>query len=514
MSRVVCCGANSRHQAGSGSGSISSLTATDSEASAAAPAVVSDLDLTVVARAVEQKASLDGTWALFLALGLLMIGNGLNGAVVGIRSDSEGFSIVVVGVIMAGYFAGFLLAPSVVVPRIPKVGHIRVFAGLASMASSAVLIHSVWVAPVTWTLMRFVFGFCMAGLYIVIESWLGEMTDTNNRGRTMAIYMIVSMGGLGIGQYLVAVADPNGFELFVVSSVLVSMSLVPVTLAATMKAPVVSLPDPMPIRELINRVPTGVVGSFMAGASVGILFALGAVYATSVEMSLDRTAFFLVAPTVGAIVMQWPIGRLSDKVGRQRVIFAVAIGAGSLTLVMAVLPAGSLVVAILMVLLGGLMFPLYSLVVSLTLDSTPDGKLVGASGTLVRINGAGALSGPLVAAPLISLLGAQWFFWTMSIAFGVVVAYVAFRITVREALPPERQREFVNFPARAGAMAIGIVVKPVRTATRIATGKHSASKRYLAGDVARHPASIELDQEALLSEIYDAPVTPSPIDGD
>lgn len=453
-----------------------------------------------------------GIGALFAGLGLLMIGNGLNGAVIGIRAGTEGFSVFVTGVVMAGYFAGFLLAPSLVVSRIPKVGHIRVFAGLAATASSAVLIHSVSVTPVTWTLMRFVFGFCMAGLYVVIESWLGEMTDATNRGRTMAIYMIVSMGGLGVGQYLVALADPNGFRLFVVSSVLVSMSLVPITLAATTKAPVVTVPEKMPIRELIALVPTAVVGSFMSGTAIGVLFGLGAVYATRIGLSLERTAFFLVAPTIGGIILQWPIGRLSDRVSRRSVIFAVAIMLGALTSLMAVLPEGDLAIMALMVLLGGLMFPLYSLIVSYALDWTPDGKLIGASGSLIRINGSGALLGPLIAASIMSWLGSQWFFWTMSIAFGVVVVYLVFRISFREALPKERQRDFIPFPARAGALAINIVVKPVRKATRVASGRHITSRRHRASDIARHPATVGMPQESTNPQDPHGPGRTSPHD--
>ena len=193
-------------------------------------------DLAAAPAAEPEGDSAAGLWALFLGLGLLMIGNGLNGAVIGVRSGSEGFSVVVTGVIMAGYFAGFLIAPSLVVKMIASVGHIRVFAGLASLASSAVLIHALSVLPVTWTAMRFVFGFCFAGLYIVIESWLAELSTPANRGRTLAVYMIVSMAGLGIGQYLIAVADPNGFRLFIVSSVLVSLALRPVCCSASRRS--------------------------------------------------------------------------------------------------------------------------------------------------------------------------------------------------------------------------------------------------------------------------------------
>jgi MFS family permease len=500
---------NSRRSPRLVSSSLPPLAANDSEPSAAAEAVVSDPVVEAETRPVEPQATIGGMWALFLGLGLLMIGNGLNGAVIGVRSGAEGFSVVVTGVIMAGYFAGFLLAPSLVVRMIPSVGHIRVFAGLASTASSAVLVHAVWVMPFSWTVMRFVFGFCMAGLYIVIESWLGEMSDSKTRGRTLAIYMIVSIGGLGIGQYLVALADPTSFRLFVVSSVLVSMSLVPVTLAATTKAPAVLVPERVKIRELIGFVPTGVIGSFLSGATAGIVLGLAAVYATAIDLSLNRTALFLVAPTIGAIVLQWPIGRLSDKVSRRSVIFGVCVVAMLIAITMALLPEGSVAVSLLMVGLGGMLFPLYSLVVSYTLDWTPEGKMVGASGTLVRINGCGALIGPLIAAPLMAGLGPEWFFVSMAGVFGVMVVYLAYRLVFIEALPQERQRDFVPFPARAGAMAINLVVKPVRKVAR-RPGRHGALPQDLERDIEQHPS-------AMLTEIFDgSPIADggdSPIDG-
>jgi MFS family permease len=425
---------------------------------------------------VPEHSSTSGMWPLFLGLALLMIGNGLNGAVVGVRSGNEGFGVMVTGVIMAGYFAGFLLAPSLVVRMVSSVGHIRVFAGLASTASSAVLINAISVVPVTWTLMRFVFGFCFAGLYIVIESWLGEMSTPENRGRTLSIYMIVTMGGLGIGQYLIAVADPNGFRLFIVASVLVSLALVPVTLTTTARVPVLRPPEKVSIRELIRIVPTGVIGSFMSGAAAGVLLGLAAVYSSRIGLSIQRTAGFLIAPTIGAIVFQWPIGKLSDRISRRTVIFGVVVIATALCVVGAALPDQTLFVPIVMFGLGGMMFPLYSLVVSYTLDWTPDELTVGAAGTLIRINGAGALMGPLVAALLMSRIAPVWFFWTMASYFGVIVVYVGYRLVAKDAMPQDQQHAFVPFPARATDAAIRLIVAPVK-ATR-GVGRSVVSRRH------------------------------------
>jgi MFS family permease len=409
-----------------------------------------------------QSGTVAGMWALFLGLGLLMVGNGLNGALIGVRSGLEGFSVAVTGVIMAGYFAGFLLGPSMVVRMIPSVGHIRVFAGLASTASSAVLIHSIAVAPVAWLAMRFVFGFCAAGLYVVIESWLNEMSPSSRRGRTLAIYMIVSMGGMAIGQLLLATADPGGFTLFIVASVLVSMSLVPMALAATATPPPIRLPERVTTREFVEVTPTGAVGAFMNGAAVGALLGMGAVYATASGLSVDRTALFLAAPLVGAIVFQWPVGWISDRVPRRGVIFVVATAAAAIAAVLALLPADNPGVLVLMLLLGGATFPLYSLVVSYTLDWTPPHKIVAMSGALVRLNGTGAVSGPLVAAGLMALIDDSFFFWTMVATNGVIAAYVAYRIVAKEALPMERQRRFIIVPARASELVMRLAPKPRR----------------------------------------------------
>lgn len=441
-------------------------------------------------------------WPLFLGLALLMIGNGLNGAVIGVRSGSEGFTVVVTGVIMAGYFAGFLLAPSVVVRMISSVGHIRVFAGLASTASTVVLIHAVLVNAPTWVVMRFVFGFCFAGLYIVIESWLNELSTPQNRGRTLAIYMIVTMSGLGIGQALITVADPNTFRLFVLSSVLVSMALVPVTLAGNISAPEVRLPEKAPILELARIVPTGVVGSFMSGAATGVLFALSAVYATSVGLSIDRTALFLIAPMIGGIVMQWPIGRLSDRLRRRTVMFFVAVTAAAVCAMAIVVPSDNPLMLVVMFLLGGMLFPLYSLVVSYTLDWTAVEKTVGTSGTLIRINGAGALVGPLATAPLMSRFSPVLMFWTLGAFFSVIVVFISYRILFREPIPVEDEGPYVPFPARATSVAFKLARTPSRMTRHV--GRKIASRRHVhrAPDVRltrrtaemRHPSNTDPDR--------------------
>ncbi|MDC3332276.1 MFS transporter [Ilumatobacter sp.] len=401
-------------------------------------------------------------WALFLGFGMLMVGNGLNLAVLGVRVVDEGFGVRTSGYVMSSYFAGFLIGPTIISRLLSTVGHIRVFAGLASLASGAVLIHSISVVPITWALMRLVFGFCMAGLFIVLESWLNDASTPTTRGRTLAVYMVVSMGGLAIGQLIIAFVDTAGYTLFILASVLVSLAVVPVTLAATTEAPPVREAERLGLSELYRTVPTGLVGMLFTGMSIGVLFGLGAVYAAGVGFSPGRLAAFLVLPTVGSLLMQWPIGLISDRLPRRGVIFVVALGAVAVCGVMAVLPSRSPLILVGMFLLGGMTFPLYSLLLTYTLDWSAPGKAIGASSSLLRVNGAGAVIGPVIASSFMGSTGPTAFFWALAVTHGVIVAYVGYRIVSADALPLERQGKFVALPARSTELAIRLTARPLK----------------------------------------------------
>lgn len=400
-------------------------------------------------------------WTLFLGFAMLMVGNGLNLAVLGVRMVEEGFDVRTSGAVMACYFAGFLLSPVLVVKWLSGVGHVRVFASLASLASCVVLLHFVWVNQFSWGVLRFVFGFCMAGLYIVVESWLNDASTPRTRGRTLAVYMIVSMGGLGFGQLLIAAGDPSNATLFIVASILVSMSFVPIALAATTDAPPVRVSPTMRLREFYRTAPTGMIGTFFVGASHGILFGLSAVYATRAGYSPGATAAFLALPSLGALGFQWPIGWASDRLPRRGVIFVTAVAAAAMAALLGVIPEGSAAALPAMFVLGGLTFPLYSLLLSHTLDRSAPGTAMGASGTSLRVNGTGAVLGPVTTGVIMAAFGETSFFWCLVVTHGLVAAYVAYRLVVEDAVPLSRQGPFVPMPERASEFAIRLTSRPL-----------------------------------------------------
>ena len=419
---------------------------------------------------VERSSVAAATWALFVGLALVMIGNGLNGSVIGVRSDEAGFDAALVTVIMAAYFAGFLAGTVYSERALKTVGHIRVFAALASVASSVVLLQAVSITPGTWMITRFLFGACMAGIYVVVESWLNDFATNQTRGRILSVYMIVSMGGVGAGQLLLNINDSTGFTLFIIISVLVSVSLVPITLSAS-SSPPLTTPESMKLRTLAQRVPTGVVSSFFSGAGAGALLGMAAVYGSRVDMAPGRLSLFLLAPMVGALVFQWPIGWLSDKLPRRGVLFGVGIAAAIAPLLALAVSEKSAIAIAVMFLLGGSMFPFYSLTLAYTNDWLQASEILSASGTLVRINGLGAVTGPLLAGSLMSAFGARFFFWSMSGIFAAASAFILYRIFVRDALPRERQRRFAPVPARASAMAANLIPRRRRDGRGVPTGK-------------------------------------------
>lgn len=394
--------------------------------------------------------------ALFLGILLLMAGNGLQGSLIGVRSEAEGFSATVAGFVMAAYFGGFLAGSRYSEYMLARVGHIRVFAGLASMASSAVLIHALFINPLTWGAMRFVTGMCMAGLYVVAESWLNDLATNKTRGRLLSIYMVVTMGGMTAGQFLLDAADPDGVKLFLLASVLVSASLVPVALSASSNPPL-AVPEPMSLKELFGIIPTGIISSFWNGAATGILIGLGAVYAVAVDVPASRIPMFLAAPLFGSMLLQWPIGYISDRLPRRGVMFVVAAIASGLCVALAFTPAGSWAAIGLMTALGAAAFPVYSLTIAYTADLLPTKNLTAGSAALVRVNGVGALFGPLAATVVIAFTTPTMYFWSMAAGNGAIAGYLAWRIVVADAPDAANKRRFVAFPARASGAAMGLM---------------------------------------------------------
>ena len=380
--------------------------------------------------------------ALLLGFGVLMVGDGLLTTLLGVRASLEGFPTAVTGLIMSTFYLGFL-GGALYAPRVvERVGHIRVFGALASMASAAVLIHGIFVTPIAWSLLRLVSGFCLAGLYVVTESWLNDRASNENRGKLLSIYMVVSYVGYALGQLLLNAANPGGLELFVLTSVLISVALLPLLLSAG-SSPRFESQERLGLRALYAISPLGVVGALATGMASGALFGIGPVYAESSGMSIAQISLFMTAMLLGCIVLQWPIGELSDKLDRRPVIAVVAFLAAAAATAAAPVSAVSVGgLLALMALIGGLSIPLYSLCIAHANDYLEPEQMVAASGGLVLASGVGAVLGPITTSLAMSIIGPAGFFWWLAAIHAAIGVFVVYRMAKRRARPVGDQSHY------------------------------------------------------------------------
>ncbi len=393
--------------------------------------------------------------ALFGGIVLLMSGHGLQNTLLSVRATSEGFSSTVAGLVMAMNFAGFLIGAAVAPRLLRQVGHVRVFAALASLGSSVTLIQAVFVTPLVWGLCRLVWGVCLAGLVVVAETWLNELATNRNRGQMIGLYMVVTMGSIACGQFLVTAADVDGFTLFAVSSVLVSLALVPMSLSASASPPVV-VPEPISLRVMLRTAPTGVVVAFLVGGALGSISGIGGVYAASQGLTPLQVALFVGAPMIGSLFGQIPLGRLSDRVPRRLVILLAALASAAGCLMMLGLDERTAVGIVVMALMGAFAYPIYSLAVAQTNDWLRDAQRASASAVLVRMNGIGALIGPTAAALAMSLT-LDAFYYVMAGAHLLIALVVTARIVLVAGPSVDAQGSFLPIPARATAAVAALL---------------------------------------------------------
>ncbi len=402
-------------------------------------------------RGASTSATVRHSWGLFSALLLMMLGNGLLASTLGIRAEGEGFSGTAIGLIMAGYYVGFLAGSRVAVV-LRRVGHVRVFAALASLASSAALVHAIFVNEMVWGGMRILFGFCQAGLYVVAESWLNASTTNENRGKMMSWYMVVLMGGAALGQLFLNVADPSSFELFVIASALVSLAVVPVSLSIGTAPQIIDLPKPLSTSEMWQRVPLGIVVALGTGLASGAVFGMASVYATRAGMSPGRVGLFVAAMSLGAIAFQFPIGVMSDRMLRRRAMFLVTMVAAGVAVLGTTVDPTSWRMLVLIFVFGGFTFPMYSLVLSHINDYMPVGQAMSASMQVVFWNGVGAIAGPLVIAGAMGLMGIEGYFWVLALVHAVMGFFIVARIITKEPIARADQQPWRSIPYRSGVV--------------------------------------------------------------
>ena len=368
------------------------------------------------------------SWALLLGMMLMMVGNGIQGTLLGIRGKIEGFSTLEMSYVMAAYSVGFLLGSSIAPQMIQRVGHVRVFSALGALISAVMVLFPVAPDWLAWAAMRVILGYSFAGVYITAESWLNASSSNETRGQALSAYMIVNMIGIVAAQVLMNFSDPGGFDLFIFSSILVSLAFTPILLSAS-RAPAFHEIKPLSIKALFRTSPLGCVGLFLLGALFSTLFGMASVWGSEVGLSVRNISIFIASIYVGGLVLQYPVGWASDRWDRRVMILWMSVAG-------AVATSGGLIFAWNMVVLsalgfmaGGIANPLYSLLVAYANDYLEETEMAGASAGLLFIYGLGSIGGPMVTGWLMGQVGPSGFFLFIVMMFVAIAVYAFWRMT-------------------------------------------------------------------------------------
>jgi len=383
---------------------------------------------------------------------MIMMGNGLQGTLLGLRANMEGFPIFITGIVMSLYYGGFLLGCYVTPKIIASVGHIRVYAALASVASTTILLHGVFVDPWLWGLIRIFSGMSFAGLFIVTESWLNSIATNRLRGLTFGIYIFVLNSSLFIGQFLINLAPLGDMGLFVLISVLVSLALLPLTLA-NKPAPGYAAPETLPLRKLIKTSQLALVSVFASGFCAGTVMGIGVVYADELGQTKSWAAGLMASYILGSALIPLVIGTISDRLDRRKVIIGIAFCAFATSLIFNISPY----TFILMFVFGGLITSIYSVGLAYMNDNIKPDQAVSASTSLILINGMGAMLGPLISGLIMEYIALNAFFSGFSIVLLSLFFFVIYRAYAGDKVIVEEQGEFVHMPTRTSPELLQIL---------------------------------------------------------
>jgi len=385
------------------------------------------------------------SWALFTGYAVLILAHGLQGNLLGVRAVMEDFNFLATGIMMSGYFVGYFVGANLVPNLVGKVGHIRVFAAFASLASLSILIHAIFVNPFIWTMGRFLTGLSIAGILIIVESWLNDRATNRTRGKVLSIYMVITFSGLAFGSLLLNFDSPKNYEPFILVSLLLSVALVPILLTKR-KPPKFKKTSEMKVKELFKISPLASFGMFCTGMIQSSLVTLGAVYATTMNFTILEVSVFIFLITISGAVLQWPIGFLSDLFDRRLIIIVCTFMASAFAIA-SILAVGTrpeamylginwqsdkIIFYILVALFAGFSLPLFSLNLAYINDFLQQEKFVAAGAGLNIIFGIGGILGPALCSVVMLKLGANGFFMYMSIIHLIIGVFGIFRVTRRK----------------------------------------------------------------------------------
>ena len=391
--------------------------------------------------------------ALLVAIFILMIGSGFLSTLIAVRLEQAGVAALLIGLAATSYFSGLTLGSLRVESLIARIGHIRSFAAFVTVYSASSLTYAIIDHISIWIVLRFVDGFTMAGVFVCLESWLNRQATPTNRSAILASYMIALYLGQAAGQFLLNLGENAPDLPFMISAVLLSIALLPVLLTR-MEQPQIEHFVPFSLRRLYDASPLGIFGTLATGAMLGAFYAMGAVYVQRIGMELSQVALFTSSVIAGGVALQYPLGMLSDRFDRRRVIIACFLVVTAISAALAFFPLPPVGTIALGSLFGGFAFALYPLCVAHSNDHLGEEERVGASSGLVLAYSAGAMAGPIIGSAGMGLLGPEGLFVVIGGIAAMGVIFGMLRTLARGSVPPLEQQAFQSLPRTTPMAAV------------------------------------------------------------
>ncbi len=381
---------------------------------------------------------------LLLAAGILLAGNGIQGTLVALRGASEGFSSSLIGLMGTAYFGGFLLGCFAVPRMLNAVGHVRAFATLAALAATACLLLVLFVDPYAWIVLRLIAGFCFSGLFTTVESWLNSSVVNRDRGRVLSVYRIIDLAAVTGGQFMIPLIGVEGFAIFAVLSIMVTLSLVPVSLADRTQPKKPSIVGFNP-RRVWSLSPIACIGCISIGLTNSAFRLVGPLYAQDIGLSVNSVATFISAGIIGGAVLQYPLGALSDRFDRRIVLIIATTGAAAAGIYLAAFAGSSATLNYMGIFVfGAFALPLYSLSAAHANDHASEGDYVMVAVGLTFFFSCGAMVGPAISSFLVEHYGAQSLFSYTTMVHVTLVVLTLWRMRARSAVPAASRGRFVT----------------------------------------------------------------------
>lgn len=410
------------------------------------------------------RSTLPALAELLLGYALLQMGNMLLGTLLSVRGTIEHFWPSQIGAVGAGFWVGALAGSLGAGRLIRRVGYTQAFAALSAIAAAGALLHLLVIDWRVWVAARALNGFCFAGLFIVVESWLNAVASATTRGRILSVYGMTGMIATIGGQMALTFGNPAGYRLFCIVSMIISVAVAPLALSRTRAPLMPRRSTQVDLRLLNRRAPFGVVAAALCGVSTGSFFALGPAFAAARHFTTQEIAIFMACGSLGGLALTWPIGWLSDRIDRRVVVIGTAaIAAISLMAMPVLLPKGSPVwmYYVCVGVFGSVVIPTYSVVAAHVNDLATPEEFVAASGGLLILFSLGAALGPVAAGAAMGQLGPVGLVYAIVAAQAAMALWGVYRIIARGPTPEEAKEPFRPEPS----VAVSTQLQPTRFET-------------------------------------------------